>query len=84
MFNVSEELNELSEIFNKNKKTLYIVGGYVRNKIIGIADYENLDIDLCSSAKPLEVENLPFEHHQYIPFFHIFPPILFYISPKSP
>lgn len=58
MFNVSEELNELSEIFNKNKKTLYIVGGYVRNKIIGIADYENLDIDLCSSAKPLEVENL--------------------------
>lgn len=57
-FNVGEELRELGEIFKSKKETLYIVGGYIRNKLIGVSDIENTDIDLCSSVKPLDVEKI--------------------------
>ncbi len=55
VFFVPEELKELAKIFKKNKEKLYIVGGYVRNKILGIPDIYNLDIDVCSSALPEKV-----------------------------
>lgn len=54
-FSIPEELIELATIFKKNKEKLYIVGGFVRNKILGIADEFNLDIDVCSSALPEKV-----------------------------
>ena len=52
---VPEELVELAEIFKKNKEKLYLVGGYVRNKILRIPDSYNLDIDVCSSALPEKI-----------------------------
>lgn len=52
---VPEELVLLAEIFKKNKEKLYIVGGYIRNQILGISDKYNIDIDVCSSAKPEKV-----------------------------
>lgn len=54
-FSIPEELIELATIFKKNKEKLYIVGGFIRNKILGIADEYNLDIDVCSSALPEKV-----------------------------
>ena len=52
---VPEELVTLAEIFRKNKEKLYLVGGYVRNKILRIPDSYNLDIDVCSSARPEKI-----------------------------
>ncbi len=46
---ISENLKKLSKIFPEN---LYIVGGYVRNKILGI---ESGDVDLCSCVDIEEV-----------------------------
>lgn len=54
-FSIPEELIELAQIFKKNKEKLYIVGGYVRNKLLGVPDMYNLDIDVCSSALPEKV-----------------------------
>jgi len=59
LFNISQELIDLAEIFySKSKKHLFIVGGYVRNKILGVPDYKNLDIDLCSALTPKEVKEV--------------------------
>lgn len=62
---IPEELVELAKIFKKNKEKLYIVGGYIRNKLLCIPDVYNLDIDVCSSALPEKVismlENTPFK-----------------------
>lgn len=55
---VPEELIILAKIFNKNKEKLYIVGGFVRNQILGIPDKYNLDIDICSSALPEKVVSM--------------------------
>lgn len=52
VISVPGELITLAKIFKKNNETLYLVGGYIRNKILGIADEYNLDIDVASSAKP--------------------------------
>jgi len=57
-FYISEELRSLADVFMKYKVKLYIVGGYIRNKILGIPDIYNKDIDLCSSAKPEEIEKI--------------------------
>ena len=54
-FSVPNELVELAEIFKKNKEKLYIVGGYIRNKLLGVPDEYNLDIDICSSALPEKI-----------------------------
>ena len=43
---VCEELLTLSKEFNKNGYKLYIVGGYVRDNLLGIT---STDIDICSS-----------------------------------
>ena len=52
---VPKDLIELAEIFEKNKEKLYIVGGFIRNQIIGIPDKYNTDIDVCSSALPEKI-----------------------------
>ncbi len=49
---VSKNLIELSNVFNENGHPLYIVGGYVRNAILGFSE---TDIDLCGTATPAEV-----------------------------
>lgn len=53
--NVSKNLKELSDIFQQNGHPLYIVGGYVRNAILGFCE---TDIDLCGTATPSEVMNI--------------------------
>ena len=58
LFVIDDELRNLAEIFHKKKSCLYIVGGFVRNKLLGVPDYLNLDIDLCSKSKPEEVEKI--------------------------
>lgn len=55
---VPSELVELAQIFKKHKATLYLVGGYVRNKILGFPDSYNVDIDVCSSMKPEKVKEI--------------------------
>lgn len=52
---VPDELNRLAHIFYSNKEKLYIVGGFVRNQIMGFPDKYNIDIDVCSSAKPEKI-----------------------------
>jgi len=49
---VPSELTELAKIFKKHGEKLYLVGGYIRNLILGIDDAYNVDIDICSSARP--------------------------------
>ena len=43
---VCEELVKLAKEFNKHKATLYIVGGYVRDGLMG---FSNQDIDIASA-----------------------------------
>lgn len=52
---VPKPVVELAEIFKKNHEKLYLVGGYIRNQRLGVPDSQNLDIDVCSSAKPEKV-----------------------------
>lgn len=44
---INKELTELSKLFKKNKKQLYIVGGYVRDNLLGLIP---TDIDICSTV----------------------------------
>lgn len=52
---IPEEILQLAKIFKENKEKLYLVGGYVRNKLLNIPDSYNLDIDICSSALPEKI-----------------------------
>ena len=51
--NVSKSLIELANIFRQNGGALYIVGGYVRNAILGFCE---TDIDLCGPMTVGEIE----------------------------
>lgn len=42
---------ELSKLFKENGKKLYVVGGYVRDTVMGL---KPLDIDLCTDSLPNE------------------------------
>jgi len=55
---VPEELVSLAKIFKKNNEKLYIVGGYIRNQILGVPDNFNIDIDVCSKTLPEKVEKM--------------------------
>jgi len=55
MINVSDELQELSDIFARNGERLYVVGGFVRDQIMGLVSTERNDIDLASACKPDKV-----------------------------
>lgn len=52
---VPDELVRLAHLFYSNKEKLYIVGGFIRNQLLGIPDKYNIDIDICSSAKPEKI-----------------------------
>ena len=45
------EIKALSDIFQKNNKKLYIVGGFIRDKLMGL---HPLDIDLSTDSLPNE------------------------------
>ncbi len=49
---ISNELKELSSCFGGE---LFVVGGFVRNAVLG---FSNTDIDLCGKFTPTEVEGL--------------------------
>ena len=55
---ISAELKELSNIFEENKKSLYIVGGYVRDSYLGIQSLIRDDIDLCSNVTPKQLRKM--------------------------
>lgn len=65
MIKIPAELKTLAQIFKDNNKTLYIVGGYVRDGYLGVQSLIRDDIDLCSSATPKQLkkilENTKFE-----------------------
>lgn len=58
---VSEKLSQFSSIFNSNSFKLYIVGGAVRDYLLGI---ENHDYDFCTDATPQQVMAI---FHKVIP-----------------
>lgn len=52
---IPKELIKLSEIFESNGFDLYIVGGYIRDTIVGTG---SVDVDICSNALPEAVETM--------------------------
>lgn len=49
---ISDELRELADIFERNGEDLYIVGGYIRDAVLGVKGTLKNDIDLCSACRP--------------------------------
>ena len=49
---ISKELQELAEIFKSNGEELYIVGGYIRDAVMGAVGTFKNDVDLCSACRP--------------------------------
>ena len=52
--NISENLQKLAKIFGR-KTNLYVVGGFVRDQILGI---ETTDIDICSTLTVTRVQKM--------------------------
>lgn len=52
---VPSYLETLADIFEQRGYPLYIVGGYIRNAILGLNDK---DIDICSKATPNDVRKI--------------------------
>lgn len=50
--NVPKDVKDLHKLFKKNKRELYIVGGAVRDALLG---QKPKDFDLATNAKPEEV-----------------------------
>ena len=46
---------KILEKLNYNGYEAYIVGGYVRDKILGLKNY---DVDICTNAKPENVKEI--------------------------
>jgi len=53
--NIPSDIKKLYKLFKKNKKQLYVVGGAVRDAILGKSPK---DFDLATDAKPEEVEDI--------------------------
>ena len=49
---MEENALKVLQIFNDNNKDAYIVGGYVRDKLLGV---KSNDIDICTSAIPKDI-----------------------------
>lgn len=66
MIILKDKIIELLNIFYDNGYEAYVVGGYVRDLIMG---KESFDIDVCTNATPREMKeifneiNLPFENY---------------------
>lgn len=64
--NLSKNLKKLAKSFKKNNGTLYIVGGYIRNAILGL---ENTDIDICgnlSSDSVIDICNNELDFNAFV------------------
>lgn len=59
--NISENLQKLANIFVKKNSLLYVVGGFVRNQILGI---ETSDIDICSDMTVVKLQKM-LEHTKF-------------------
>ncbi len=59
---VPKEVTKLAQAFKKNGERLYLVGGFIRNQLLGVDDSENLDIDVCSSCLPEKVIKIATEN----------------------
>lgn len=55
---ISDELRDLSNIFENNGEQLYIVGGYIRDSIMRDFGQVKNDIDLCSACRPQKVAKI--------------------------
>ena len=53
--NIPSDIKKLYKLFKKNRKQLYVVGGAVRDAILGKSPK---DFDLATDAKPDEIENI--------------------------
>ena len=53
--NIPSDIKKLYKLFQKNKKQLFVVGGAVRDAILGKSPK---DFDLATNAKPEEVEKI--------------------------
>ncbi len=66
MINLLEKALELLKIFIKNGYEAYIIGGFVRDYIIGT---QSSDVDVCTNATPMDIKKifkdvkLPFENY---------------------
>ena len=66
MIVLKDKIIELLNLFDENGYEAYVVGGYVRDLILG---KENFDVDVCTNATPKEMQeifskiNLPFESY---------------------
>ena len=54
---VLDEIRPVTEAFSRAGKSLYLVGGIVRDLHLG-APIESLDFDLTTDARPLEIKEL--------------------------
>lgn len=52
MIKIPKELERLALLFKNNGHKLYIVGGYIRDSLLGIQSTIRDDIDLCSDVTP--------------------------------
>lgn len=52
---IPNSLQELSDIFKQNGKKLYVVGGFIRNALLGFCE---TDIDICGDAKFEEIKKM--------------------------
>lgn len=55
LIKIPKKLIELSQLFKKNGRKLYVVGGYVRNALLNIY---NTDIDICSSCNSSNLKKI--------------------------
>lgn len=47
---VPKQLITLAQLFKRNGEKLYLVGGFIRNQLVGVKDSDNIDIDVCGSC----------------------------------
>ena len=50
---IPKSLQELSDIFNQNGRKIYIVGGFIRNALLGFCE---TDIDICGDSTYEEIK----------------------------
>ncbi len=58
MIRIPKEIISLAKLFENHGHKLFIVGGYVRDSILGIQSTVRNDVDLCSDATPTEVRKI--------------------------
>jgi len=55
---IPKEIKYLAELIKNSGYSLYIVGGFVRDMLLGIYSDTNIDIDICGNCKPDEFRSI--------------------------